>query len=185
MDTFSEGSTYLSIRQSGGSWVNFKTIIETIDIPDGEKGFDSMASISGGRLKKHNPQEDVEVTLEGYAIEVGDGNGFYDLVQAGTADTTQPLSFNPDHNHTEFDMVILATDNNQQGSADLVTTTGDKAMRWHMVNGHFTKCDASFTDNVWKFTIAFKVTPFNRVGSANITYESTDGEAGDVLPAIA
>ena len=182
MDTFSEGSTYLSIRKTGGAFVDFKAVIETIDIPDGEKGFDSMATISGGRVKKHNPQEDIEVTLEGYAIEVGNGQGFYDLVHPGTADAAQPLSFSPDHSHIEFDMVILATDDNTQANATTATGAGDLAMRWHLQNGHFTKCDASFTDNVWKFTIAFKLTPFDKSGTPNIAYESTDGTS--VLTAI-
>jgi len=183
-DTFGEGSTYLSITKKGGSDIDFKAIIETIDVPDGEKGFETFKTIAGGRLKKFNPQEDIEITLEGYAIEVGStsttGNGFYDLMH--TQDTSQPLSISTDHTHDEYQLVILATDNTSQADATSATSSGDNAMRWVFKNGHFTKVNASFTDGVWKFSITYKVPPFDKSNSSNVTYESTDGS--DVLSAV-
>ena len=86
-----------------------------------------------------------------------------------------------DHNFDEYQMVILATDNTSQTTATAATTSGDNAMRWKYQNGHFTKVDASFTDGVWKFSITFKVTPFNKSGTSNCTFESTqDGQLSAV-----
>jgi len=183
-DTFGEGSTYLSIAKKNGSDINFKAIIETIDISGGAKGFDSIATIAGGRLKKHTPQEDIEITLEGYAVEVGStsttGNGFYDLMHS--QDTTQPLSISTDYSRNEYRMVILATDNTSQTDAVSATSSGDDAMRYVFQNGHFTNVTASFTDGVWKFSITYKVTPFDKNKNSNVTYESTDGST--ILTAV-
>lgn len=185
-DTFGEGSTYLSITKKDGTDMDFKTIIETIDISGGAKGFDSIASIAGGRLKKFNPQEDIEVTLEGYAVEIGStnstGKGFHDLLH--TQDTSQPLSVPTDHSHSEYQIVILATDNLSQTNATSATESGDNAIRYTFKNGHFINVNPSFTDGVWKFTVTFKVPPFNKAGSSNITYESTDGTEGEILSEI-
>ena len=178
-DTFGEGSTYVSITKKDGSNMDFKAIVETVDVSGGAKDFEGIATIAGGRLKKQNPQEDIEVTLEGYAVEVGStsttGNGFYDLMY--TQDTSQPLSVSTDHTHSEYQLVVLATDNTSQTNATSATSSGDDAMRWVFKNGHFTKVDASFTDGVWKFTINFKVTPFDKSRNANVTFESTDGSS--------
>ena len=186
LDTFSETSL-ISITALDGTAMNFSAIIETIDISDGEKGYDSIATISGGRLKKFNPQEDVEVTIEGYAVEAGTdsgatGLGFYDL--QNSQDTSQPISISVDRVRTEYQLAVMCTDNAAQTTAVATTTSTDKAMRWTFENGHFTKVDASFTDKVWKFSITFKCPPFNKSGTANYTYESTDGTADKVLPAV-
>ena len=186
INTFSEGSTYLSICKQGGSFVDFKAIIETVDVPGSEKGMEGIPTIAGGRLKKFAPQEDQEVTLEGYAIEVGSdgttGNGFYDLM--GTVDTSQPLSISNDHTHDDFELVVLATDNTSQTTATAATTDGDKAMRWDFKGGNFTKVDASFTDGVWKFTITYKIPAFDKAASSTSTVESTDGTSSAILAAI-
>ena len=188
-DTFGEGSTLLSITKKSGSDINFNTIIETVDIPGGEKGVDPVPTIRGGRLKKTLPQEDTEITLEGYAIEIGTqsgsaGNGFYDLMGSMTTSSSVG-TISADHNFDEYQLVILATDNGSQTTATAATTSGDNAMRWKYQNGHFTKVDASFTDGVWKFSITFKVTPFNKAGTSNTTFESTQTGELAVISAYA
>jgi len=185
-DTFSE-KTLLSIQKLDGTAMSFETIIESIDSSGGEKGFDSIATIGGGRLKKFNPQEDIEVTLEGYAVEAGTdsgatGVGFYDLMHS--QDTTQPQSISVDSDRDEYMVCMMATDNSSQSNAISVTTSTDLAERWTYKNGHFTNVVASFTDKVWKFTVSYKCPPFNKAGTSNVTYESTDGEASKVLPAV-
>ena len=184
-DTFSETSL-LCITKKGGSDVDYQTIIETIDIGGGAKDFESIASIAGGRLKKFSPQEDFEITIEGYAVEVGTdtgatGKGFFDLMH--TADATQPLAVNVDRVRDEYRIAIMASDNPAQTSAADATTTTDKAMRLTFKNGHFTNVAASFTDKVWKFTTTYKCPPFNKAGTANVTYESTDGTS--IITALA
>jgi len=186
IETFSETSL-LSITRKDGTDNEFRTIIETIDISGGEKGFDSIATIGGGRLKKFTPQEDVEVTVEGYAVEAGTddgavGLGFYDLMHS--QDTTQPLSISANLVRDEFRMAIMCTDSTTQTAATAVTISTDLAQRWVFQNGHFTNVTAAFTDGVWKFSLTFKCPPFNKAGTSNLTYESTDGTASKVLPAL-
>ncbi len=177
-DTFSELS-FLTIQKKAGTPRHYETIIETIDISGGEKGVDYIATIKGGRLKKFNPQEPIEVTIEGYAVEVGTtggastGTGFYDLLHS--VDTSQPMSIPVDHARDETMIAIMATDNLSQSNAVSATTSTDNCERWVFKNGHVTNVTASFTDKVWKFTLNYSVGPFDKTGTANVTYESSDG----------
>lgn len=187
-DTLSDNAKKLiTLSKKGGSDVNYQVLIETVDQSGGAKSFDQIATFEGGRLKNHRPQEAFEITLEGYAVEVGTdtgstGKGFYDLMY--TSDTSQPQSISLDHTRDEWRLSIMATDNFDQTSAADVTITGDKANRWTFTNGHFTNVVFSDTDKLIKFTITYKVTPFNKIGSANVVIQSTDGTATKVLPAL-
>lgn len=185
VDTFSYGSTYLSITPIDGSDMDFKAIIETVDLGGGAKEMESIPTIADGRLVKFNAQEDFEITLEGYAVECASssttGNGFYDLMYSSNTDSTQPLSVSVDNDRTKHRLVILATDNNSQTNATSATSSGDRAMKWTFKNGYFTNVAASFTDGVWKFTVTFKCPPKDKSGASNLTIESSDGTA--VIPA--
>ena len=178
-DSYGEGSTLLTITKKSGSNVTFNTVFTTVDISGGEKGVDSTPTTRGARIKMTKPEEDTEVTLEGYAVEVGTtsttGSGFYDLM--GSQDTTQPRSLSSNHSFEEYQLVILATNDLTMTAATAQNTSGTIAQRWTYKNGHFTKLDASFTDGVWKFTLKFKVTPFSKTGTSNCVYESTDTTA--------
>lgn len=187
IDTFSEVAL-LSITRKAGTDRNFAVYVESFKEGGGAKDFESIATTKGGRLKKFNPQEDFEVTIEGYGLEVGtdtgtDGLGWYDLMY--TQDTSQPMSISVDRTREEFRLAIMVTDNATQSSATAVTTTLDKAMRKTYKNGHFTNVEADFGDKVMKFSITFKCPPFASDGTANVTFESTDGTALKVLPALA
>ena len=185
LDTFSEVSL-LSITRKDGTDRDFSAIIESWSVSGGEKGFESIPTISGGRLKKFTPQEDVEVTIEGYATELAtdsgaSGLGWFDLMHS--EDTSQPISISVDRTHDEFRLVIMNTDNASQSAATAVTTTGDKAIKMSFQNGHFTNVETDFGDKVVKFSVTFKCPVFNSAGTANVTYESTDGTATKVIPA--
>jgi len=187
LDTFSETSL-LSITRKDGTDRDFSAIIESWSVSGGEKGFESIPTISGGRLKKFSPQEDVEVKIEGYALEMGTdtgttGLGWYDLMH--TEDTSLPTSISVDRTREEFRIVLMNTDNSSQATATAVTVSLDKALKMTFQNGHFTNVETDFGDKVVKFSITFKCPAFNSSGSANVTYESTDGTADKVLPATA
>jgi len=180
-DTFSE-TALLSITKKGGSNVEYRAIIENFEITGGEKGFDSIAMISGARRKKFNPQEDIEVSIDAYTTEVGtnagsSGKGFFNLIHSDESTTGQPISIPVDRERNEYQIVVLWTDDTSQTSATDAVTSGKKAKRIIMKNGHFTMNEESFTDKVSKCTITFKCPPFDSSGNANITYESTDGTA--------
>lgn len=186
IDTFSE-LALLTISRAGGSDIDYYVYVESFKESGGKKDFDSIPTISGGRLKKFTPQEDFEVTIEGYALEVGtnsgtSGLGWYDLMY--TQDTSQPMSISVDRTRDNFRLSIMVTDNASQTSAADVTTSGDKAMRKTYSNGHFTTIESDFSDKVMKFSITFKCPPFNSAGAANVIYESTDGTSTKVLPAL-
>ena len=48
-----------------------------------------------------------------------------------------------------------------------------------------TSVKPSFTDGILKFTVMFKVVPFDSSGNNNIQFESHDGTGGSALPALA
>lgn len=180
-ETFSE-TALLSITLKSGSDVEYRAIIENFEIGGGEKGFDSVPMISGGRLKKFNPQEDCEVTIDAYTVEVGTnagsaGEGFFNLIHSDESATGQPISIPVDHERDEYRIVVLYTSKLTAASATEEIASSNTAKRIVMKNGHFTMNEESFSDKVSKCTITFKCPAFAKDGTANITYESTDGTA--------
>lgn len=182
-DAYTE--TYLiSIMQKGGAAVEFPTIITTYDISGGDKDFQSIANAKGGRIKNFSVQTDYEITLEGYATQAGNGEGFFDLQNPGTPDTTQPLSYAVDHDRTQYLLSIQHTTDTAATSAVAATTQDERALRDTFKNGHFTMVNQTFTDNICKFTVKFKSAPFDKNAGANVTFESTDGSETSPLPEI-
>jgi len=174
----------LSIQKKGGTAANYYAMITTYDITGGDKDFTQIANGKGGRIKNFSPQSEIEVTMEGYATQVGDDEGFFDLIHSGTADATQPLSFSADHSRDLFLLSVMHTTDESATSAVAATTQDQRAIRDTFKNGHFVGLTQSFTDGICKFTLRYKVTPFAKDASANCTYESTDGSATSPLPAI-
>jgi hypothetical protein len=166
--------------------MDYRAIVTTYDITGGDKDFTTIANAKGGRVKKFETQTDYEVTLEGYATQVGSlnttGEGFYDLMN--TADTSQPLSISQDHSRVQYALAIMHTTDTSATSAMAITTDGVRALRDLFKNGHFTSVNQSFTDGICKFTIKFKASPFDKTAASNVTLESTDGSTGKVLPAV-
>ena len=72
-ETWSELAN-VGITILGGSEVQFATITETVDIDLGDKDFDAIATLGGGRLVKFNPQDVTTITLEAYPLEAGTAN---------------------------------------------------------------------------------------------------------------
>jgi hypothetical protein len=174
----------ITIQQKGGTAQDFRAIVTTYDISGGDKDFTSIANAKGGRVKNFAVQTDYEVTLEGYATQAGNGEGFFDLQFPGTADSTQPLSYPVDHSHTQFLLSLMHTTDTSATSAVDASTQDERALRDTFKNGHFTMVNQSFTDGICKFTIKFKAAPFDKAAAANVTFESTDGSATSTLPAI-
>jgi len=178
-DTWSE-TAYVAICKKGGSDMEFRTITETVDVDLGDKDFDVIATLAGGRLVKFNPQEPTSITLEAYPVEAGTdtgntGKGFFDLMNS--SDNSQPLSIAVDRNRDQYRVVILWTDDTSVTSATASVAEGQTGLRIIAQNGYFTSVKPSFTDGILKFTVTFKCPPFDKDGNANITMESTDGTA--------
>lgn len=177
-----------SITTQGGTVVEFKTLTETVDISIGDKEFDSMPMISGGRVVKFTPQEATEITLEAYPVEAGTdtgavGKGFFDLLN--TADATQPVSISVDHTRSKYRMALLWTDKADATTAEegLLTSATESGLRILAADGFFTSAKPSFTDGILKWTVKFKVPAFDKSATANVKIESTDGTADMPAPA--
>lgn len=191
VDTWSE-TALVSIAAQGGTDVKFGCITETVDIDFGDKDFDVISTLCGGRLVKFNPQEPTSITLEAYPLDAGTtgfttattGAGFYDLMT--TYDATQPVLFPVDHNRNKFRVAIMWTDSTTiTDAASAVVTPTNNAMRVVAADGFFTSVKPSFTDGLLKFTVTYKVPPFDKNASANIKVESISGAATATLTALA
>ena len=161
-----------------GSEVQFATITETVDIDIGDKDFDAIATLKGGRLVKFNPQDVTTITLEAYPLEAGtaagsDGEGFFNLMNS--IDATQPQDIDVDHQRDKYQVVVLWTEDTTVTTASSAITNGQEGLRVVAKNGYFTGVKPAFTDGVLKFTVTFKCPPFTKAGTANVAMESTDG----------
>lgn len=156
--------------------MKFHAITETVDIDVGDKDFDVIATLAGGRLVKFTPQEPTTITFEAYPVEAGTdtgttGKGFFDLMH--TQDTAEPLDIDVDRVRTQYRVAIMWTDGSATG-ADNEVGTANAALRMVAADGYFTSVKPSFTDGVLKFTVTYKVPPFDKDGTANVVIQSTD-----------
>ncbi len=167
----------IGICAQSGTEIEYQSITETVDIDIGDKDFDVIATLSGARVVKFSPQEPITITLEAYGIGAGTdtgttGKGFFDLMN--TVDTSQGVQVSADRIRNPYRLVILWTDDpNNDGPSNSIL--GEKnAMRIIAADGKFTSVKESFTDGVVKFTITYKVQPFDDSGNPNFKIESTD-----------
>ena len=170
---------------------NAEGITETIDWDFGEKDFDQIVLGNGGRLEKLTPEGITTLTLECYPLNVGSGDisaaaatvGFFDLLHA--EDTTFPLLISGTRARTRVRVAIMWTDDTTAGDAsDALAATANLGMRLTIADAFVTSVKPSFTDGILKFTIVFKVVPFDASGNNNIQFESADGTVA-LLPALA
>lgn len=189
-DTWSEVGL-VAISPQAGTDVPFQTITETVDIDIGDKDFDVIATLAGGRLVKFNPQEPTTITFEAYPVEAGTtglasataGTGFFDLVN--TLDNTQPIVVPVDRTRTKYRVALMWTDATSVTAAGQVIAPTNYALRVAAADGYFTSVKPSFTDGVLKFTVTYKVPPFDKTGTANVKVESVGGSTTATLTALA
>jgi len=172
--------------QSGGDMA-FQAITETVDIDIGDKDFDVISTLAGGRLVKFTPQEPTTITLEAYPVEAGTdsgttGLGFFDLIN--TTSATQPQDLDVDRTRSKYRIAIMWTNLTTATTANEAIGTNNAALRIVAADGYFTSVKPSFTDGVLKFTVSYKVPPFDSSGTANVAIQSTD-IAGATLTALA
>lgn len=176
-DMWSE-TAKVAFSAQGGSDVQFDTITSTVDITFGEKGFDVIATLKGGRLVKFTPQEPTEITLEAYPVEAGTntgttGNGFFDLLH--TTDTSQPIVIPVDRTRTKYRAIIMWTDDTTANAEDVISSPTNSALRIVAADGFFIKADPSMTDGEVKWTVMHRTPPFDKSANANVKVESING----------
>ncbi len=163
--------------------IPFQAKTGTIDIDQGEKDVEGIPTVGGARVVKFTPETDTVVTLECYHQDVGSGDlsaatlgaGFEDMLHA--EDTTQPLAISSTTQRTPYRMAIMWTEDTSVTNACAAVTGMNKAKRYTFATGYITAVKPSFTDGVLKFSVTFKVTPFDAAGASQILRESTDGTA--------
>lgn len=188
-DTWSE-TAKVAVAAQSGSDVQFSSLTETVDIDIGNKDFDVIATLSGGRLVKFTPQEPTTITLEAYPVQAGTdsgttGEGFFDLMN--TQDTSQPVVVSQDRIRSKYRIAIMWTTDTASttyAESQIVSPT-QACMRVVAADGFFTSVKPSMTDGVLKFTVTYKVPPFDKTGTANVKIESVDGSATATLTALA
>ena len=185
--TWSELALVAITKQSGAA-TEYQAITETIDIDIGAKDFDVIATLSGARLVKFTPQEPTTITLEAYPLDAGTdtgttGKGFFDLMN--TVDASQPVVIATDRTRTQYRMAIMWTDASSITADGQVIAPTNTALRVVAADGYFTSVKPSMTDGLVKFTITYKVPPFDASGNANVKIESISGAATATMTALA
>lgn len=186
-DTWSE-TALVSVTKQAGAETECISITDTIDIDIGDKDFETIATLKGGKLVKFTPQEDTTMTFEAYPVEAGTDSGttakgFFDLLH--TADTSQPVVIPVDRVRTKYRVAIMWTDSTSiTSAASQVVAPTNNALRIVASDGYFISCKPSFTDDVLKFTVKYKVPAFDSSGSANVKMESISGSSTSTLTAL-
>jgi len=181
----------VAVSSQAGTDVQFASITETVDIDIGDKDFDVIATLSGGRLVKFTPQEPTTITLEAYPVQAATvgfttattGAGFFDLMN--TYDASQPLTISVDRNRNKMRLAIMWVDSAGTDACAQVVSPTNSALRIVASDGYFTSVKPNFTDGVLKFTVTYKVPPFDSSGNANVKIESVSGAATATLTALA
>lgn len=182
-DAFSE--VCLINLNDGTTDSSLHPIVGTVEISQGDKPVEHIATLSGGRLRKLLPEEDTEITFEAYPIGIGDKDATsqdgLDLFFHGGTDSVAAFSVSSSLTRTVFTVTIMFTDGTATSATNSVLS-GNYALRYNFANCDMTSCKPSFTDGILTATYVFKCAPRNKAGTSNITEESTDGTAS--MPTI-
>jgi len=178
-DLWGEGTALVAIAPKGGSDVDFAAAITSIDIDMGDKDFDAIATLRGGRLVKPTPEDVTTITFEGYPVNLDTTSTdvwqrFFTTSSNWT--TSDPLSVSNSRNRENYRVVILWTEDTTVTSATAAVSS--EALRAIFTNCQLISVKPSFTDNELKVTFKFKCAPYDKSGNSNITWESTDGSTG-------
>ena len=200
-----EETAIITIQRKGGTAYQYAAITETVDISEPDQSGETIANVAGGRIWKRSPQEDGEITLELYPVELdtaGNNTGLFQEFQGGDPDsatnaydTSDPLSTDGTgytYNagvmvpRDRFIVAVMWTTDTAQTSAMSATTAADyTALRFYAKACRITSHKTSFTDGVVKTTVTFKFPAFIKAGTTkNFAWESTDDTDTTPLPAL-
>lgn len=175
--------------------IEFMTITETIDVSEGDYPGESVKNLAGGRLWKQSPEEDGEITLELYPIELDttSGVGLFQQwvgVSGGTAyDTTEPLATDVSWTtgsryRDRFRVTVLWTNDPAATTANGATAASTDSLRFSAMGCRITSHKVAFTDGIVKATVTFKWPAFNRAGTVRMSrWDSGDNTALGALAA--
>lgn len=99
--------------------------------------------------------------------------------------TDSPYRITNSHSRTKYRLLVLWTDKAATKAGEAIANTYN-ALRVGFAEGFFISTKPSFTDGILKFTVTYKVVPYDKTGSSNVMMESCAAAGGsDALPAIA
>jgi len=166
----------ISIAKKSGSDVEFAARGSDVAFSGGEKDIAIRTLFNGGNMRRYTPMTLHEVSFKVYPDEVHDAKQlFYGTANAkgsGVTTTTNSL--------VRFDarIVLLWTDKAASAAAEVINGS-NAGLRYVGINGNITKCEEFWDDGELGFDITIKIPPFNRSGTGNNTWTSTDG-TGDM-----
>ena len=181
-----EETAFVEIQKLSGSAIQFAAITDTIDINEGDVPGESQPTLAGGRIWKQSPQEDGEITLELYPVEMDttSGVGLFQQFTGGTWDTNEPLAADTDwpasadRSRDQFRVVVLWTNDATATTASGTTAGSTDSLRFAAMGCRITSHKASFTDGILKTTVTFKWPAFNKAGTVKMSrWESADQTA--------
>lgn len=173
-----EETCLVSVQKLSGSAIEFMSVTESIDINEGDVPGEGVPNVAGGRLWKQSPQEDGEITLDLYPVELDTtsaAGGFFQPYTGGTWDTSEPLATDTswvagvDRSRDQFRVIILWTNDAATTTANGTTTTATDSLRFASMGCRITSHKASFTDGILKVTATFKWPAFNKDGTVKMS----------------
>ena len=181
-----EETCFVSIQKLSGSEIQYMSITDSIDINEGDVPGEGMPTVAGGRIWKQSPQEDGEITLDIYPIELDttSGVGLFQQYTGGTWDTDEPLATDVawpagvDRSRDQFRVIILWTNDPATTTANGTTAGATDSLRFASMGCRMTSHKVSFTDGVVKATVTFKWPAFNKDGTVKMSrWDSGDQTA--------
>ena len=162
------------IIKLGGTVYSYAAITETIDISEPDYPGESIPNVGGGRVWKQSPQEDGEITLEIYPLELDtatNNTGLFEQFVGGTftssesrsTDTTWPIGIQ--RTRDRYRVTILWTnDTTPPATAEAQVAVGKEALRFSAMLCRIISHKTEFTDGVVKTTVTFKFPAMNKDG---------------------
>jgi hypothetical protein len=184
-DSWSE-TALVSIAKSGAASLTFHTMIETIDIDEGDKDVEYIASVTGGRIRKKIPQAETVITFEGYPVgntpaNTNQATGLDQYFYGDATAVSEPFSVTSSRARLRFRVAITWTDDTSATTGDGSTAASTNSFRWYCINADLVSMKRSFTDGILKCTFKFKVAPFNKAGTGNIVSIEAENTALSAL----
>lgn len=175
----------VGITPKGGSAVQFASYVEldSIDPKEGTKDISSVPMANGGRVVKKVAQEDSEVTLKLYEIEIGTSASLAQHYH-GNSDASAPLESVNTHTRSLFQVAFLWTDDTAAATAEGTTASGNYSRRLSFKDLRMTSYTEAVEDGTLVVTATFKGPAFNQANTGLVTRQSVKSTDGVGLSAL-
>ncbi len=168
--------------------VQCAAMTETVDISEPDYPGESIPSLAGGRVWKQSPQEDGEITLEIYPIELDTGTnnvGLFEQFVGGAFTSSEPRSTDTawpvgiQRARDRYRVTVLWTnDTTPPATAETAVASGSEGLRFSAMLCRIISHKTEFTDGVVKTTVTFKFPAMNKIGDTMaFRWDSCDNSA--------